>query len=150
MTQETLSQLLKRGAAALKTAGSLTREERHQVAEDLTAKAKELRGPLDEARKVAKAIMAGCKQVPTARGRKTVADVTDMILGCHHTHRAGPAVQTEATAKHEGGLDTFLDDATHEVHNIWCARKGRFLTSQELQALNDALTAFFSGKEQDG
>ena len=65
-------------------------------------------------------------------------------------HRAGPAVQIKATGKHEAGLDTFLDDATHEVHNIWCARKGRTLRSEELCALNDALTAFFTGKEQPG
>lgn len=48
----------------------------------------------------------------------------------------------------DDGFDQFLDDATHAVHNMWCARGGSECGSGELYALNDAITAFFSGKKR--
>lgn len=51
------------------------------------------------------------------------------------------------TVTSEDGFDNFLDDATHTVHNLWLSYKGRPLNSDELYALNDALTAYFSDKK---
>ena len=48
----------------------------------------------------------------------------------------------------DDGFDQFLDDATHAVHNMWCARGGSECGSGELYALNDAITAFFSDKKR--
>lgn len=46
----------------------------------------------------------------------------------------------------EDGFDTFLDDATHAVHDIWQDRHGRPLTIDELYELNDLLTGYFGDK----
>lgn len=45
------------------------------------------------------------------------------------------------------GKDAFLDDATHELRNMWELRGGATLGEHELDALNDVLTAFFADKE---
>lgn len=46
----------------------------------------------------------------------------------------------------ENDFDTFLDDATHKVKEMWQGCQGRPLTMDELYALNDLLTAFFADK----
>jgi len=44
-------------------------------------------------------------------------------------------------------FDRFLDDSTHALKSIWESRQGRELTMEDdLYALNDVLTAFFSDR----
>ena len=47
---------------------------------------------------------------------------------------------------HHNTFDEFLDDATHSVRAVWQERGGRALTQDEVYALNDALTGFFTDK----
>jgi hypothetical protein len=43
-------------------------------------------------------------------------------------------------------LDKFLDDATHKLRAMWEAAGGSPIEEQELDSLNDLLTAFFVDK----
>ena len=45
-------------------------------------------------------------------------------------------------------LDSFLYDATHRVAQMWEERSGQELTTDELYALNDCLTAHFPGTDE--
>lgn len=43
-------------------------------------------------------------------------------------------------------FDEFLNEATLQLHGLWIKYGGNTLNSDEIYALNDAVTAFFDGK----
>jgi hypothetical protein len=45
--------------------------------------------------------------------------------------------------KREDEMDEFLNEATHQVHDLWKKAGGEELDSDKLYRLNDLLTDFF-------
>jgi hypothetical protein len=46
-------------------------------------------------------------------------------------------------------MDNFIDDATHQVADLWVDRGGRSLSNAQKERLNDLLTGYF-GDKRDG
>lgn len=59
------------------------------------------------------------------------------------------AHQATAAAPSKETMDKFFDDATHDVASLWGKVTGNKMTTEDLEALNDVLTEFFTGLHLD-